>query len=174
MKRLGLVRPALAAILLFGLAPATATAQWYTARLSVGDDGAMQDAATVDNESGHRFHIYRSGEAHVRGLFTLPEGFERLSAETCPTWLVDKRFLTATGNESGCRIGPWHVDFAIAEIEKRRIVSTELDRVMRGTRLVFRYRIEGAGYRETSFGLQASRRRVQAILGERVRVVRRR
>ena len=68
-------------------------------------------------------------------------------------------------------MGNWHADFVIAEIDGNRVPSAQLDRVMRGRRLVFRYRIEGAGYRETSFSLRGSRRRVQAILGERLRVV---
>lgn len=174
MKRPGLTRLALAALALLAFAPAPLWAQWYTARLAVGAVGAMADVAAVDNESGHRFHVYRSGETQVRGLFSIPEGFERLSPHTCPTWHVDERFLAATAGETGCRAGHWHADFSIAEIEGRRIFSKELDRVMRGRRLVVRYRVEGAGYRETSFNLRGSRRRVQAVLGERIRVVARR
>ena len=171
MSRIAPIRWTLAALALLALAPAPVAAQWYTARLAVGEEGAMTDVATVDNESGHRFHLYRSGEAQLRGLLTIPESYDRLSPDTCPTWHVDKRFVAATGVDVPCRMGHWHADFAVAEIDGRRVYSTELDRVMKGRRLVFRYRIEGAGYRETSFGLRGSRRRIQAILGERVRVV---
>ena len=162
---------ALVALALLALAPLRLPAQWHTVSVPVGEDGAQVNTATVENESGHRFRVYRSGESLVRGQFTIPEGFERLSPDTCPTWQVDKRFLISTASKAECRMGNWHADFVIAEIDGNRVPSAQLDRVMRGRRLVFRYRIEGAGYRETSFSLRGSRRRVQAILGERLRVV---
>ena len=165
---------AIVALALLALSPLPLPAQWYTESVPVGEDGAQVNTATVANESGYRFRVYRSGESLVRGQFTIPEGFERLSAQTCPTWRVDKRFLVSTAALTPCRTGDWHADFVIAEIDGNRVYSAELDRVMRGKRLVFRYRIEGAGYRETTFGLTGSRRRVQAILGERIRVVARR
>ena len=165
---------ALVVLALLALAPLRLAAQWHTVSVPVGEDGAQVNTATVENESGHRFRVYRSGESLVRGQFTIPEGFERLSPETCPTWQVDKRFQTSTASEAECRMGNWHADFVIAQIDGNRVPSAELDRVMRGRRLVFRYRIEGAGYRETTFSLRGSRRRIQAILGERIRVVARR
>ena len=165
---------AIATLVLLALSPLPLPAQWYTESVPVNEDGAQVNAATVTNESGHRFRVYRSGESLVRGQFTIPEGFERLSSQTCPTWHVDKRFVVSTAAVSPCRVGDWHADFVIAAIEGNRVHSPELDRVMRGRRLVFRYRIEGAGYRETTFSLRGSRRRVQAILGERLRVVSRR
>ena len=174
MSRCARIPWALVALALLALSPARAPAQWHTARLAVGEDGTMVDVAAVENDSGHRFQVYRSAESLVRGRFSIPEGFERLSPDTCPTWQVDDRFLVSTAAESACRVEHWHADFVIAGIDGRRVRSVELDRVMRGNRLVFRYRIEGAGYRETSFGLRGSRRRVQAILGEGVRVVARR
>ena len=174
----GVSRPplgwAIVALALLALSPLPLPAQWYTESVPVGEDGAQVNTATVTNESGHRFRVYRSGESLVRGQFTIPEGFERLSSQTCPTWHVDKRFLVSTAALTPCRLGHWHADFVIAEIEGNRVPSAELERVMRGKRLVFRYRIEGAGYRETTFSLRGSRRRVQAILGERIRVVARR
>ena len=165
---------AIVALALLALSPLPLPAQWYTESVPVDEDGAQVNTATVTNESGHRFRVYRSGESLVRGQFTIPEGFERLSSQTCPTWHVDKRFLVSTAALTPCRLGHWHADFSIAEIEGNRVHSSELERVMRGKRLVFRYRIEGAGYRETTFSLRGSRRRVQAILGERIRVVARR
>ena len=164
----------LVTLALLALSPAQAAAQWYTESVPVNEDGAQVNTATVTNESGYRFRVYRSGESLVRGQFTIPEGFERLSSQTCPTWHVDKRFVVSPAAVTPCRVGHWHADFVIAEIEGNRVRSAELDRVMRGKRLVFRYRIEGAGYRETTFSLRGSRRRVQAILGERTRVVARR
>ena len=174
MSRLGPTPWALAALLCLALAPARLPAQWHTEQVAVGDEGAQVNTATVENEGGHRFRVYRSGETLVRGQFTIPEGFERLSPNTCPTWQVDKRFVASTSAEAECRMGNWHADFIIGEIEGNRMYSVKLDRVMRGNRLTFRYRIEGAGYRETSFSLRGSRRRVQAMLGERIRVVARR
>ena len=165
---------AIVALALLALSPLPLPAQWYTESVPVDEDGAQVNTATVTNESGYRFRVYRSGESLVRGQFTIPEGFERLSSQTCPTWHVDKRFLVSTAALTPCRLGHWHADFAIAEIEGNRVHSAELERVMRGKRLVFRYRIEGAGYREATFSLRGSRRRVQAILGERIRVVARR
>ena len=164
----------LVALALLALSPARVAAQWYTESVPVGEDGAQVNTATVANESGHRFRVYRSGQSLIRGQFTIPEGFERLSSQTCPTWRVDKRFLVSTAAATPCQVGNWHADFVIAEIDGNQVRSAELDRVMRGTRLVFRYRIEGAGYRETTFSLRGSRRRIQAILGERIRVVTRR
>ena len=174
LSRRALIAWALVAFALLASSPLRAPAQWQTARFAVGEDGTTVEAASVENDSGHGFRVYRSAESLVRGRLTIPEGFERLSPDTCPTWQVDNRFLLSTGAEAACRMGPWHADFVIAGIDGSRVRSVELDRVMRGSRLVFRYRIEGAGYRETSFGLRGSRRRVQAVLGERVRVVARR
>ena len=174
MSRPEFTRWALVALALLALSPAPATAQWRTESVPVGEDGAQVSTATVENESGYRFRVYRSGESLVRGQFTIPEGFERLSSATCPTWHVDARFFTSTAARDTCRMGHWHADFVIAEIEGNRVYSTELDRVMRGRQLVFRYRVEGAGYREATFSLRGSKRRVQAVVGERVRVVARR
>ena len=174
MNLLGRIPLALVALTLLALSPARLPAQWHTEQITVGEEGAQVNTATVANESGYRFRVYRSGDSLVRGQFTIPEGFERLSPDTCPTWQVDKRFLISTAAGAECRMGNWHADFVIGAIDGNRILSTELDRVMKGTRLMFRYRVEGAGYRETSFSLRGSRRRIQAILGERIRVVRRR
>ena len=174
MNPLGRIPLALVALTLLALLPARLPAQWHTEQVTVEEEGVQVNTATVANESGYRFRVYRSGDSLVRGQFTIPEGFERLSPDTCPTWQVDKRFLISTAAGAECRMGNWHADFVIGAIDGSRVLSTELERVMKGTRLTFRYRIEGAGYRETSFGLRGSRRRIQAILGERIRVVRRR
>ena len=165
---------ALALLSLLALSPAPAPAQWHTELFAFDEDAAQVNTATVENEAGHRFRVYRAGQSLIRGQFTIPEGFERLSPDTCPTWYVDKRFLASTAAKAECRMGPWHADFVIAEIEGNRVYSLELDRVMRGEGLAFRYRIEGAGYRESAFRLRGSRRRIQTVLGERISVAVRR
>ena len=162
---------ALIALFLVAGSPAPVMAQWLTERFTPEEDGAAVNAAAVENADGYRFRVYRSAEEAIRAQFAIPESYDRLSQDTCPSWHVDDRFLASSEGESACRIGPWQADFVIAEIDGNRVHSPELDRVMRGNRLVVRYRIEGAGYRETSFGLGGSRRRVQAILGEGIRVI---
>ncbi len=162
------------ALSLLTLSPVPVAARWYGEIAPVGEAGAQSRTANVENESGYHFRVYVDGESLVRGRFTIPEGFERLSSRTCPTWLVDERFLASTAVLTPCETGDWHADFVIAEIDGNRVRSAELDRVMRGSRLVFRYRVEGAGYRETTFSLRGSRRYVQRTLGDRVRVVARR
>ena len=166
-------RRALIVLALLLLSPSQSPAQWQTARFAAGENEALVEAATAGNATGHRIRVYLGEASQVRGLFTLPEGFDRLSPDTCPTYLVDDGPAFSTAAGTACRTGRWHADFAVAEIDDGRVHSFALDRLMKGRRLVFRYRIEGAGYRETEFTLRASRQAVQAVLGRDVRVTRR-
>ena len=174
MKRRSHLRWVLIVLVLIAMSPARLSAQWHTERFAPEAGDAQVNTATIENADGYIFRVYRSAESMIRVQFAVPESFDHLSPDTCPTWHVDERFLSAAGGEPSCRIGRWHADFVIAKIDGNRVHSLELDRMMKGKRLVVRYRIEGAGYEETSFSLGGSRRRVQAILGERIRVVARR
>ena len=132
-----------------------AAAQWRVGQESpIGVTGRI-DVAVVENESGHRLRLFNDDANNVRGVFELRGGFDTMDPESCPTYQVDQRRPRRVGYEEGrCQILPKQAEFTLGRVGAGR--NEQLRRIMNGSNIVFRYRLGGGNYRETSFTLRGS------------------
>jgi len=152
--------------------PGAAAAQWDIVEEPVpGGGGAPVRVAKVENDSGHVLRIYLD-EGAVVGVFALREGFDRLAAESCPTYRVDDREPVPLASlDGGCRIDGKSARFVLGREHEGTIRSEPLHRLMNGTAIVFRYRMAALGYRQTEFSLNRSKYAVRGAVGRDIDIV---
>lgn len=141
----------IAAVLLFQ----TAAAQWRVGQESPTGSTKRIDVAVVENESGHRLRIFSDDARNVHGIFEIGGGFDTIDPGVCPTYRVDKREPQRVAfGEGRCQILPKQAEFTLGRTYEGR--NERLRRIMNGSNIVFRYRLGGGNYRETSFTLRGS------------------
>lgn len=141
----------IAAVLLFQ----SAAAQWHVGQETPVGGTQRIDVAVVENESGHRLRIFSVDARNVHGIFEIGDGFDTIDPGVCPTYRVDKREpQRVTYGEGRCQILPKQAEFTLGRIYEGR--NVRLRRIMNGSNIVFRYRLGGGNYRETSFTLRGS------------------
>lgn len=147
---------AAAGVLLAGvLLSQAAAAQWRVGQETPAGIAKRIDVAIVENDSGHRLRIFSDDASNVRGIFEIGGGFETIDPGVCPTYRVDKRQpQRVTFEEGRCQILPKKAAFTLGRIFEGR--NDQLRRIMNGSNIVFRYRLGGGNYRETSFTLRGS------------------
>ncbi|MDZ7751211.1 MAG: hypothetical protein U5S82_06025 [Gammaproteobacteria bacterium] len=140
-------------------------AQWQS--MGVGGDGrASAFFAVVGNPAGDRFEVRRQDDGTVTGLLVLREGFESFPPDHCPTLVVDMSAPIGLAARNGpCRIDGHRAGFVFGTIEDGRIGSTHLVRLMDGQQVMFRFHVDGRGYRETRFPLRGSKNALTNLLG---------
>lgn len=164
---LGRLIPLLAALF---LCPPALQAQWQSLGVS-GQGGESSPLAVVGNPAGDRFEVRREDNGTVTGRLVLREGFETFDPDGCPTLVVDMSPAVALAPRSGpCRIDDHRAVFVFGTISGNRIASTHLVRLMDGQQVVFRFHVEGKGYRETRFPLRNSKNALTELLGTEVAV----
>lgn len=142
---------------------AAAAAQWQVETEAVPDATSDVAVAVVENEAGHSLRIYEDGERRVLALFTIRGGFDTLDPAGCPTIRVDRRRperLTYGGGR--CLLEPKRVRFTLGEVGAPR--ERTLRQFLNGSNVVFRYRLAGGMYRETSFTLHRSKHAVYSAI----------
>ena len=99
--------------------------------------------------------IYSDDERNVRAIFEIGEGFDTIDPGVCPTYRVDRRQpRRVTFDDGQCQILPKQAAFTLGRSYEGR--NEQLRRIMNGSNIVFRYRLGGGHYRETSFTLRGS------------------
>ena len=147
-------------------------AQWQVEEEVFDGDPTRRKVAVVNNDSGHSVRIYNDGSSAVRVVFALPDGFDTLSRETCPTFRVDHGPpQVAEDDRDRCGIEPRRASFTMGRVADGRVRSNALFWIMNGTRLLFRYRLEHVGYRETAFSLRGSKQVLREAIGLGIRVI---
>ncbi len=133
-----------------------AFAQWRVAQETPAGIGKSIDVAIIDNDSGHSLRLFNDETQSVRGIFTIRDGFDTIDPGVCPTYRVDKRKpRRVTFEEGRCRILPKHAEFTLGKTGQGR--NRQLHRIMNGDTIIFRYRLGGGNYRETTFTLRGSK-----------------
>ena len=131
-------------------------AQWRVAQESPNGSGKRIDVAIVENDSGHSLRLFHDETRNVRGIFTIRGGFDTIDPSGCPTFRVDKREPKRVSFEEGrCRILPKQAEFTLGKTGFGR--NRQLQRIMNGSSIVFRYRLGGGHHRETVFTLRGSK-----------------
>lgn len=153
VRRLALAAAPVLVLVLVMAAPASA--QWRVGQESPDGVTGRIDVAVVENESGHRLRLFSDDANNVRGIFEIRGGFDTMDPAACPTYRVDRRRPRRVGFEAGrCQILPKQAEFTLGRVGDGR--NEQLRRIMNGSNIVFRYRLGGGNYRETSFTLRGS------------------
>lgn len=135
---------------------APALAQWRVAQETPAGSSVPIDVAAIENDSGHRLRLFNDDSRNVRAIFSIRDGFDTIDPAVCPTYRVDQRQAKrVTFEQDGCRILPKQAEFTLGKVGQGR--NPELHRIMNGSNIVFRYRLGGGNYRETSFTLRGSK-----------------
>ncbi len=138
------------------LLPGPAFAQWRVAQETPVGIGKRIDVAIVENDSGHSLRLFNDETQSVRGVFIIRDGFDTIDPGVCPTYRVDKREpKRVTFEEGPCRILPKQAEFTLGKTGQGR--NQQLHRIMNGGSIIFRYRLGGGNYRETTFTLRDSK-----------------
>ena len=138
------------------LALQTAAAQWRVGQDTPVGASKRIDVAMVENDSGHRLSIYSDDARNVRAIFEISGGFDTIDPGVCPTYRVDERQPQRVAfADSRCQILPRQAAFTLGRTYEGR--NEQLRRIMNGSNIVFRYRLGGGNYRETSFTLRGSK-----------------
>ena len=155
-------------LLACALTAAGARAQWQMM------DGAMTDGppfAMVGNPAGDRFEVRRRDDDVLEGVLMLREGFETFAPEGCPTFVVDLSRPVSLAERNGpCVASRQRTRFILGRIEDGELASPRIVYLMNGNQVVFRFALEGLGYRETRFPLRNSRNALTELLGPAVDV----
>lgn len=163
----GRLLPLLAGLL---LGPPALQAQWQAVDVADGN-GAAPPLAVVGNPAGDRFEVRREDDDTITGHLVLREGFETFHPDHCPTLVVDMSPAVALATHNGpCLIDGHRAGFVFGTIAGERIPSTQLVRLMDGQQVVFRFHVDGRGYRETRFPLRNSKNALTELLGTGVAV----
>ena len=133
-----------------------AFAQWRVAQEAPVGSNLSIDVAVIENDSGHELRLFNDAEQNVRAIFTIRSGFDTIDPGVCPTYRVDQREAKrVTFETDGCRVLPRQAEFTLGKVGQGR--NRELHNIMNGSNIVFRYRLGGGYYRETSFTLRGSK-----------------
>lgn len=147
------------------LSPCALQAQWQSAGIS-GGGGDASPLAVVGNPTGDRLEVHQQNDGAITGRLLLREGFETFHPDGCPTLVVDMSPPIGLAARNGpCRIDGHRAEFVFGTIEDNRIASTQLLRLMDGQQVVFRFHVDGRGYRETRFPLRGSKNALTNLLG---------
>jgi hypothetical protein len=133
-----------------------AFAQWRVTQEKPAGIGKSINVAMVENDSGHRLRLFNGEAQNMRGIFTIGDGFDTIDPGVCPTYRVDNREPRRVIFEEGrCRILPKQAEFTLGKTGQGR--NRQLHRIMNGGSIIFRYRLAGGHYRETTFTLRGSK-----------------
>jgi hypothetical protein len=147
------------------LGTGSASAEWRVVTESPPDTDAAVEVALVDNDSGHSLRIFRDDEFNVRGVFTIRGGFDTIDQDGCPTYRVDKREpVRVSFHARRCVLEAKRAEFTLGTIGDPN--NWQLRQLIFGSDIVFRYRLDSGGYRETAFTLRRSKQALQSAIGQ--------
>lgn len=162
-------------LLLFPLA-ATASASWNVETKSDSMTDEIKKSAIVMNDEGHSLSIYRHPSGVVWANFSLSSrSMDQLSQQKPPIFRVDKNEPHDIADEKrlqemgiGVQAFAWEpkwVNFLIWHGKESEGRSKNLDQLMQGKSVVFRYYLFTGGYKETTFPLDGAGPVIASALG---------
>ncbi len=162
-----MMRP-VAAIFLLALAlPATATEWTTTRRVDQMTDKEIR-TATVTNDAGHSFSIYRVPSGQAWANFSLSDQtLDQISPKGLLMYRIDKHEPVDLAQGAalaryGVKLHEWEprwVNFLFWHGREEQ-GRGQLVALMEGTTLLIRYRLATGGYKETSFPLSGARQAI--------------
>lgn len=127
--------------------------------------------ALVRSDEGDTFRVYVGDDGTVRGVLTLRRGFNTFSERGCPTYQIDDRASrVVTLPEQPCTLKANQAHFSFGKKSGRKILSTPLHRLMNGKTVVFRFRLDSIGYRQSTFSLRRSKFAVEEAVGRGISI----
>lgn len=154
-------------------APADDATRWGVERSAEDGVGEQHPIAIVLSPDGDELRVHRSKDDRIGLSLRLRKGFERFDSGACPTVQIDADNAVAAASESGaCEVADRVATMPLGRIAEDVIRSSVLARLMEGTRLVWRVRLDGLGYREITFTLRGSMQALVDVMGTATRVER--
>jgi hypothetical protein len=127
--------------------------------------------ALVRSDEGDSFRVYVDDDGNVRGMLSLRVGFNKFSEPVCPTYQIDERPPLVVGlSDELCSLEINKAHFWFGKQKGRKILSTPLHRLMNGKAVVFRFRLDSIGYRQSTFSLRRSKFAVEGAIGSGVKI----
>ena len=155
----------------------SAFADWVvTKRIDVMTDETIR-TATVTNQMGHRFSIYRiSTGGPAWGNFRLSDQvFDQVDWAQPPIYRIDSndpvnlsRMKTMQEMGLGIQAYAWEpkwVNFLLWHGKQEEGLAKDLVHLMEGETLVFRYYLSTGGFKDTSFSLKGSGPAIAEAIG---------
>lgn len=147
----------------------TAAAEWRVDTKRLFEDEDPTKLAIVEDGSGNSLRVYRDKNGTLWAIFALKEGFDTLADHGCPTYQVDSYPSTnIPGNDARCLLESKRAHFTLGDIDSDQVRSAALTRLMEGSSIALRYRLQPVGYGQTTFTLRGSRQALESILGDDV------
>jgi hypothetical protein len=154
---------------------ASSYASWKTTEKIDSMTDERRKLATVVNESGHTFSIYRIANGSVWANFALSErSLDQLASKTPPLFRVDKfeaHDLSEAKRMQDMGVGiqayswePKWVNFLVWHGKESEGRSATIDQLMLGKSLTVRYYLFTGGHKETTFTLANARQAITAAL----------
>lgn len=144
-----------------------ATAERWGTEQAAGDGAdPARPVAVVGSASRDTLRVYRDKAGDAQLGLRLRAGMERLWQDACPTVQVDsdppRAPLLAAG---GCTVQARGARIALGSLRGGGPGAVLLRRLMHGTEVTLRFRLQGLGYREARFTLLGSRQALAAAIG---------
>lgn len=136
--------------------------------------GAVRGAAQSSSIDGDLISVYRVEDGSVRMRLDLRPGLLRMTTGACPSFRIDQDPAFSRGlGAQGCQGGARDREIPIARVERNRVDSPVLSRLLSGSAVYCVIPIEGAGYLEAEFSLRGSGEALREVLGPEVRLIER-
>ena len=148
-----------------------AAERWTVERDRVDGGDESRPVATVSATTGDTLRVFADQSGRVSLSVRLRNGFERIDKSQCPTLLVDDHPPMAPQRANGgCVTTARVVTVPLGQFVDGTIRSELLARLISGTVLVWRVRLQKLGYRELRFTLRGSKQALVEVLGARTTV----
>jgi hypothetical protein len=146
-----------------------AAAQWAVADKNDPAAPLARAFAQVQSKDGYRLQVYRGEDESVWLRFVLRKGFDHLGS--CPTYQIDgKAAERSSADGTSCTVGDRWAEFSLGRIDKNRVRSLVLHRLLNGDKISVRFQLKERGYGEASFSLARSKQAVTQAIGKSIRI----
>ncbi|NKC16824.1 MAG: hypothetical protein GKR94_32920 [Gammaproteobacteria bacterium] len=159
------IAAALATALAAGSAPAQQSDRWITERAALNSSGHVEAVAVVAAVNGDALRVYQDARGTLHLSLRLRNGLERLSTSLCPTVQVDDDAPITQIPGQLCATDPRGARLTLGEIEDGTIKSPLLLRLMNGTTITARFKLNAWGYRSSVFTLTGSKQALFNVIG---------
>lgn len=152
--------------------PLSAHAEWQVVTHTDTDNNISTEVAYSVNDDGYSTEIYKDSKGVVRLRFSMNKNHHRLDAGNCPTYQVDRlEPRNRSINDAACIGHKKWAEYILGYVIDNEINSDLLRNIMRGNNIQYRFRLQNAGYAETTFSLTGSSNALTRALGEHLKIV---
>lgn len=163
-------------MLAFVVATGPAIAGWTLESTKDSMTDRTKKEASVQNEAGHRFTVYRGPNEAAWATFSVATSSgDTIAPRRAPMLRVDsfaphdlETSRTVTESNVGVRLYVWEpsfINFLVWHGKASEGRSTLLNELMSGNKVVFRYFLGTGGYKETTFSLDGAGSAIAESLG---------